>query len=282
MALFFYICIITIVIDMNCIPKCLCITAILLALGVVPFSCTPQQPAQNQPTDQPEDPGTDPGDDPGTDPEAPSFVITNMSGKELDMFLQERTPLDGAVMVKTNLKNEEWEVSGGADWCRVTREGTLIRLNIDAYGDAHEYLYPRSCKLLFKANGMEDRTFVVAQESDTRIGAYSYQSEFTLSPTGAPLDIFIYSNFYRWKVINHNDWFDTEQPDQVTLRVKAHPKAEGDKTTRSGKIILMSAAWNEEDIETFYYNRVSYMYFKDGAPDMSGEDYEYGDHKDWD
>jgi len=272
---------------MNRIPKCLCITALLLALGVVPFSCTPQQPAQNQPTDQPEDPGTDPeedpsidpGDTPGTDSE---FVITNMSGKELDMFLQERGPLDGAIMVKTSLKNDEWEVSGGAEWCRIKREGTLIRLNIDAYGEAHEYLYPRACELLFKAKGMKDKTFVIAQESDTRIGAYSYETEFTLSPTGAPLDIFIFSNFYRWKVINHNDWFDAEQPDQVTLRVKAHPKAEGDKTTRSGRIILMSAAWKEEDIETFYSNRVCYMYFKDGTPDMSGEDYGYGDHQDWD
>ena len=68
----------------------------------------------------------------------------------------------------------------------------------------------------------------------------------------------------------------------MTLRVRATPKQEGDTQVRTGSVTLYSAAWAEEDLEYIYWNQIVKLYFSDGDPDLSGEDYEYGDKQDWD
>ena len=79
-----------------------------------------------------------------------------------------------------------------------------------------------------------------------------------------------------------SDWFTAEQPDRMTLRVRATPKQEGDTQIRNGSVTLYSAAWAEEDLEYIYWSQIVKLYFSDGDPDLSGEDYEYGDKQDWD
>ena len=81
---------------------------------------------------------------------------------------------------------------------------------------------------------------------------------------------------------NNSDWFTVEQPDRMTLRVRATPKQDGDTQIRNGSVTLYSAAWSEEDLETIYWNKTVKINFSDGDPDLSGEDYDYGDNKNWD
>jgi len=229
------------------------------------------------------DPEVKPGtDDQSEDTSTPTFVIKTLSGDETDFMLFSQSGGNNALMVQTTLKDDEWSVEGGDSWCRVVKEDGLIRLTVDPYGESNERLYPRSCTFLVKSKLFNEKTITVVQEGDTYITTIPNLQKFTLSPSGTPLDIFIDTNFYEWKVKNDNEWFTVEQPDRMTLRVKAQPKADGDDTVRSGSIILYSAAWPEEDLEIRFGSRIVRLYFQDGDPGLSGEDFNYGDKHDWD
>ncbi len=253
------------------------IYAIMLALLV---SCSPEEikPKDNNTS---ENPGENPGDNPGDDKPS-EFRVTDTSGKELDLLLFGREATDRPLYVRTDLKLDEWSVSCDAPWCQVSKDYGLIRVTVGQHGEMNEYLYPRSCTMLIKAKGYPDKSVTIAQESDTRIGTYNYRNSFRLSPSGAPLDIFINSNYWEWKVLNKNSWFTTEQPNKYTLRVRAVPKDESDNSVRSGKITLYSAAWDEDELESLWWNKVYYLYFSDSDADISGEDYQYGDNQNWD
>ena len=200
-----------------------------------------------------------------------------------DLVLMSREGGRQELMVSTSLKPAEWSLEGGNEtWCKVYWDGSLIRMEVDPYGEQYEYLYPRSCKVSIKSSKLSNVSFTLAQESDTELHTLYYRNQFQLSPSGTPLDIFIFTNFYQWKVKNDSDWFTAEQPDRMTLRVRATPKQEGDTQIRNGSVTLYSAAWAEEDLEYIYWSQIVKLYFSDGDPDLSGEDYEYGDKQDWD
>ena len=211
------------------------------------------------------------------------FILKNLSGKETDLVLMSREGGRQELMVSTSLKPAEWSLEGGNEtWCKVYWDGSLIRMEVDPYGEQYEYLYPRSCKVSIKSSKLSDVSFTLAQESDTELHTLYYRNQFQLPPSGTPLDIFIFTNFYQWKVKSDSDWFTAEQPDRMTLRVRATPKQEGDTQIRNGSVTLYSAAWAEEDLEYIYWSQIVKLYFSDGDPDLSGEDYEYGDKQDWD
>lgn len=220
----------------------------------------------------------------GSEPPAQDyFTLKTLGGKETDLVLMSREGGQSSLMFNTSLKSDEWNLEvEEADWCKVYWDGSLIRMEVDPYGEQYEYLYPRSCKVSIKSSKLSDVSFTLAQESDTELRTLYYINQFQLPPSGTPLDIFIFTNFYQWKVKNDSDWFTAEQPDRMTLRVRATPKQEGDTQVRTGSVTLYSAAWSEEDLEYIYWNQIVKLYFSDGDPDLSGEDYEYGDKQDWD
>ena len=220
----------------------------------------------------------------GSEPPAQDyFTLKNLSGKETDLVLMSREGGQTSLMFNTSLQSGEWNLEvEEADWCKVYLDGSLIRMEAEPYGEKYEYLYPRTCKVTIKSSKLPDVSFTLAQESYQILRTLNYISSYTLSPSGAPLDVFIYTNYYQWKVRNNSDWFTVEQPDRMTLRVRATPKQEGDTQVRTGSVTLYSAAWPEEDLETIYWNKTVKINFSDGDPDLSGEDYNYGDNKNWD
>ena len=220
----------------------------------------------------------------GSEPPAQDyFTLKTLSGKETDLVLMSREGGQTSLMFNTSLQSGEWNLEvEEADWCKVYLDGSLIRMEAEPYGEKYEYLYPRTCKATIKSSKLPDVSFTLAQESYQILRTLNYISSYTLSPSGAPLDVFIYTNYYQWKVRNNSDWFTVEQPDRMTLRVRATPKPEGDTQVRTGSVTLYSAAWPEEDLETIYWNKTVKINFSDGDPDLSGEDYNYGDNKNWD
>ena len=220
----------------------------------------------------------------GSEPPAQDyFTLTTLWGKETDLVLMSREGGQSSLMFNTSLQSGEWNLEvEEADWCKVYLDESLIRMEAEPYGEKYEYLYPRTCKVTIKSSKLPDVSFTLAQESYQILRTLNYKSSYTLSPSGAPLDVFIYTNYYQWKVRNNSDWFTVEQPDRMTLRVRATPKQEGDTQVRKGSVTLYSAAWAEEDLETIYWNKTVKIDFSDGDPDLSGEDYDYGDNKNWD
>ena len=259
--------------------------SVMLCLAVLISSCGK---AATEP-----DPGTPPGGESGeggesggggeTPPTPDYFTLKTLWGTEPDLVLMSREGGQQSLMVSTSLKPDEWSLEGGnEDWCKVYWDGDLIRIDVEPYGKQYEYLYPRSCEVTIKSAKISGVGFTLAQESDQMLRTLYYRNQYTLSPSGAPLDVFIYTNYYQWKAKNNSDWFTVEQPDHMTLRVRATPKQEGDTQVRTGSVILYSAAWSEEDLDTIYWNKTVKINFSDGDPDLSGEDYNYGDNHNWD
>ena len=188
------------------------------------------------------------------------------------------------IIVETNVTTDPntWSVTCSEPWCYHTAgsyPSNYIMLSGEVYGK-NDPLWPRSCELHVVIPGFYDGTFKVVQESLTFIelsGAAA--EEYILSPSGATMEFFIYTNLYNWKIENGNDWIKAEKVDAMTLRVRAVPRTQASSMARKGTIHLYSASLPEKPSTAGDFITLN---FKEGDPDMSGEDYGYGDGHGWD
>lgn len=211
------------------------------------------------------------------DREVPSQVILDQNGA--------LTSEAGYMSVETNVKTDvsTWSVTCSEEWCYYTlsNNGTSanIYLSADPYGK-YDPLWPRSCDFRVVIPGFCDKTIKVVQESVTYIQlTVEMEDEFILSPSGAPKDFTIHTNMYEWKIENANEWLKAEKSDAMTLRVSVIPRTSA-SASRKGTIYLYSSALSERPAS--FGGVMLTLNFKEGDPDMSGEDYGYGGGHGWD
>ncbi len=215
--------------------------------------------------------------------EALFFRVLSDDQQTRSTLLIDRNGVGPNLKVETNAAADPatWSVTCSEPWCFVTVGGypVSISLSAEAYGK-NDPLWPRTCELRIAIPGLYNGTFKVAQESVTFIElAGGVAEEYVLSPSGAAKEFTIHSNLYEWKVENGNDWIQAEKVDAMTLRVSAVPRTQATSAARKGTLHLYSAALSGRPSKAGEFITLN---FKEGDPDVSGEDYGYGESHGWD
>ena len=181
-----------------------------------------------------------------------------------------------ALMAETNIV--DWTVTSSESWCNARRESYWVAISAEPYeAESGQYLYPRSCEVRIKAGTIYDKVIRIAQESRPFIHTLRYQSEYQVPPSGASIDVYIITSLYDWQIQNGNEWLKAEKVNRTTLRVSTTPN--GSREKRTGDITLFSIA---DKVPNPASLAVCYIRFTEGDPDLTGDDYDYGDNLDWD
>ena len=215
--------------------------------------------------------------------EALFFRVLSDGQQTPSTLMIDRNGVGPNLKVETNATADPsaWSVTCSEPWCFTTAGGypVSISLSAEAYGK-NDPLFPRTCELRIAIPGLYNGTFKVAQESVTFIElAGGVAEEYVLSPSGAAKEFTIHTNLYEWKVENGNDWIKAEKVDAMTLRVSAVPRTQASSAARKGTIHLYSAALSQRPSTAGDFITLN---FKEGDPDVSGEDYGYGEGHGWD
>lgn len=193
-----------------------------------------------------------------------------------------------SLAVDTNAETDPatWEITCSEPWCHYTLNTNAghikyIMLTADEYGSVTDYFWPRSGEVRIKIPGLYDGSFRVVQESRPYMTTpYEYQFPFLLSPSGAVREVPVFTNLYDWKIDNENDWVVAEKVDRITLRLHVIPRTDPSAPAREGVVYLYSASAKERP--RLGVPGLLPLYFTEGAPDISGEEYGYGDNHGWD
>lgn len=231
----------------------------------------------------PDGPGGPDGPETPGNPDQPFFKIKayNYESGNHDLDPPELFVFDrkgdtfSSLLVETNI--DDWSVSSSESWCNARRESYWVAISAEPYETSTGFLYPRSCEVRIKAGTVYDKVIKIAQESRPFIHTIRNQGEYLLPPSGSPIDVYIITSLYDWQIQNNNEWLKTEKVDRTTLRVRTVPN--GSQEKRSGEVRLFSIADKEPNPATL---AVCYLKFTEGDPDLTGEDYHYGDGINWD
>lgn len=183
------------------------------------------------------------------------------------------------LIVQTDQK--EWSASASESWCDTHKDenGNLVIL-VPSYGEYHEMLAPRSCKVRVKAGTIYDKTITVAQQSwtafffadDLAWDLSLFSNVLKMPPSGGSSNVTIVTNSWKWRAQSDVAWIQTKYVDPGTLKVTTSARPEGE-AARKGKVTLTNIS---DDFVT-----ASFMVVDSDAV-LHGEDYEYGDQSDWD
>ena len=246
-------------------------------------------PACNPPQQDPENPGTEVVDPENPNPQDPpaEYYFKMVSGynqaevPDTPVFNHRGGGVFYLIDVESNV--EGWTAKGGADWCSINAYAGGKKGQINLYVHPYQvsgiaYPYPRTCTMTIQAPGVFDKTLVIGQESESTYlyTAPNQQTQYTLPASGATVDIPVLTNLVDWKIINETGWIKAEKINRITLRVSVVPA--NTPQPRSGKITLMSIA----NGQVGSYDTPWEINFTEGEPDVSGDDYDYGDGIEWD
>ncbi len=257
--------------------------AAILALTTVALLCACGEKGPEKP-DSPDNPDNPSGPD---TPAQTYFTIRTSEEEDPSMLLLSRGT-DKVLTVRTNAKTntEDWTFSATADWCHaaVSYTDNLVESHIavsgDNWGGEDEYLWPRTCELTINIPGLYNKTLKVVQESNVYLRLYNYQNRGTVPPSGATAEFFVDTNLYDWQIENSLTWLKAVKKDHMTLQLSVVPRTDPNEPSRWGDIYLYSTKYNHHP-ESWEGPMVTFRAIE-GNPDISGEDYEYGEEHSWD
>ena len=252
-------------------------------LGALSLSCKKIPQGPDGP-DNPSGPVTPDNPDNPDNPGADYFKLVSIydSSKEADTFhIVGYEAGSDTYLVQTNLKAEQISAVSDADWCVPVYDGDRLKVEYSQYGEKNQILQPRSCTVEVTAGTVYHKTLTLVQQSHHfKLGTFTYRNQFQLPANGEPLVIYIDTSLWDWQIENPTDWIEAEHVDRNTLRVAAKPKAGGSQDKRNGIVYLYSVT--EKVFDTYTEGAAYKLYFYDEDPTISGEEFGYGDHTDWD
>ena len=244
------------------------LSAFALALGALLLCACPRV--------DPMDPVGPEGPDGPEVPEKPYFNLMTSSGtsvpQDYELVYNRDAVSVAAMTVKTNVT--DWSVTSSDTWCSATAdENNNIILQLQEYGESREVLPPRICTVSVQAGAVFNQTIKVVQQSYV---VFSFEREgqpVVLPASGATIDVPVYTNSYQWTPISPADWIKLEQQSPSILRVTTSPRPVTESSPRSALVTVHSSS--DE------YAKGSFE-VRDEDATLSGEDYQYGEHIDWD
>lgn len=188
-----------------------------------------------------------------------------------DLYIQGPDDTGFHFIVDTNLKPDEWTVTGDADWITITNDGReVIIVPNHIEHDQNYYPAPRSCTVSVKAGSLFEKTFTIVQEAWTRLSSV-YQVQ--LKPGGETVELSVDHNCYSWTPRTDATWLTVSRKNTATVVITSSPRAASDTKSRSAVVRLQSDA----NMDTYWNITVS-----DADSALDNGDYNYGGHTDWD
>ena len=180
------------------------------------------------------------------------------------------------VSYKTDISG--WTIKPSETWCSILVESTRFVILVSEYrptvnpDGSGGYLYtePRSCTVTVTAGTAYSKTFKVIQESMTFFNIPS--APILLSPDGGSADVTVINNCYGWSASTDASWLTLKKTGNSTLTVTSSARAAG-ASPRQATVTLKS------DLDDWVTAKFT---IADADAELSGEDFRYGDHTDWD
>lgn len=230
-------------------------------------------------------PGPTPGPDPEPKPAAPFF--------RADLPAEFVFNVDAGVMdwpVETNIS--DWTATSSDTWCKATPSQTGLRLETENYivmgdGENVEYVAPRVCTVTVQAGTTFSKTIQIVQQTYTAINFPQHELytnydwilsgpegiTVLLSADGQTRELVVNSNAWLWVPETDAAWLQVTCVDNKTLRLTSTARPESETAPRSATVKVYDKN-NEPVFRTF---RVA-----DAPATVGGDDFDYGDHTDWD
>ena len=180
------------------------------------------------------------------------------------------------VYYKTDISG--WTITPSETWCSIIVESRRFVILVSEYrptvnpDGSGGYLYtePRSCTVTVSAGSVYSKTFTVIQESMTFFNIPS--NPVRLSPEGGTADVTVINNCYGWSASTDASWLTLKKTGSSTLTVTSSSRAAG-ASPRKATVTVKS------DLDDWVTARFTVA---DADSELSGEDFNYGDHTDWD
>ena len=238
----------------------------------------PDNPDNPDNPSNPDNPGTSDNPD---NPSGPFFDLLNgisnpvTEGQEV-IFNRDATGT--TFIVNTNI--DDWSAEASEAWCDVSKDenGNLMVL-VPEYGEWNEMLPPRISSVRVTAGTVFDRTIYIIQQSSLFINFPQlvfdqslWSDKLPLSPAGETAEVLVYTNCYKWVPTADVSWLKLEVVDATTLRITSSANTDGN-TQRRGTVTLTAAS------DDFIHSSFTVV---DGDPSVTGSDYTYGEHSNWD
>jgi len=210
-------------------------------------------------------------DVPHVTPTDPSTDSPYFKADVKDVYLLGPDDTGFTLVVDTNMDSSEWSVTGDAAWIKITRNGKEVIIVPDKIErDQSYYPAPRTCCISVKGGNLFDKKLAVVQEAWTRIRS-EYQVK--LKASGESVEVCVEHNCYGWTPQTEADWLTVKKKDSATLTITSTSRDEAASQPRSAVVRLQS------DMQPDIYWNIT---VSDADPDLVNEDFEYGDHTEWD
>lgn len=175
---------------------------------------------------------------------------------------------------ETNISG--WTAVSDQSWCSVSINESDIVVILDEYvprleNGAYLYTVPRTCSVTVTAGTTFSKTFQVLQESKAII--VPPDTPVLLSAAGGTAKVSIRTNCYDWRITCDASWLTCTKLDGQTLSVTSTARSADEKEPRKTTVTITSS------LDDWVYANIT---VSDADASLGGEDYNYGDHTDWD
>lgn len=183
----------------------------------------------------------------------------------------------------TNLEPADFTVSSTEKWCTAKVEATgtatlktLVML-VEEYDPRDEngwYKFdpPRTATVHIKSGELFDKQITIAQNCMVSINTSLGDKSLKISAGGESVEVAVFTNCYSWTPTTQTNWLTVKRKDNSTLIVTSKRRPDTQTTARQGTVLLT----NDADAGSSLTITVV-----ETDPTISGEDYPYGEHSDW-
>lgn len=185
-------------------------------------------------------------------------------------------------MVSTNIP--DWTAESDAAWCRTSilkGQENSYELNIIVDGfdprtenGSYDYCPPRVCTVTIKAGSIYSHSLTVRQESNVRMTTGLYGKPVLLDPAGETRQIYILTNCISWTPSTDADWLTVKRIDNATLELTSTAR----KDSEPARTTIVNVV---SDLDSWSSTSRTSFTVADADASLSGDDYGYGDHIDW-
>lgn len=184
--------------------------------------------------------------------------------------------------IKTNIP--DWTASSDAPWCRtsITKGEDLeyeLVIHVDEFtprtenGD-YDYCQPRICSVTITAGSTYSHALTVRQESRVMMSTDLYGKAVIMDPAGETKRMFIRTNCISWTPSSDADWLSVKRIDNATLELCSTTRKDSGMA-RKATVTVVS------DLDSWTSTSRTSFTVTDTDAVLSGDDYDYGDHIDW-